>query len=126
MGDAAWDGFGEFVKARRLQLGFTLREFCGKHGFDIGNWSKVERGKLAPPQAEEKLQKCARALEIMEGSEDWVRFFDLAAVSAGQIPQRILSDEELLPKLPLVFRTISGRPLSPDNLRRLAEDIRRL
>lgn len=122
---AATNAFGEFAKERRLSLGLSLREFCRKNGFDWGNFSRIERGVSAPPKSREVQERYARALEIKEGSEEWQTFLDLAAISAGNIPERIMSDEELLGKLPLVFRTIHGKKLTPKKLRELAEMIRK-
>ena len=117
--------FGRFVREKRLELGLTLRKFCRNHGYDCGNFSKIERGVFPAPQRRPELERLAQALGLAERSDDWLLFFDLAAVSAGRIPQDILNDEQLASKLPLVFRTISGKPLSEKSLRRLAEVVRR-
>ena len=87
--------------------------------------SKIERGKLPPPKKRDLLQRHARALELEEGTDEWLEFFDLASACAGRIPERIMSDEQLLTKLPLVFRTITGGRLTEEELRKLAEEIRR-
>jgi ribosome-binding protein aMBF1 (putative translation factor) len=42
--------FGEFIKERRVAKGISLREFCKRMETDASNWSKVERGLLAPPR----------------------------------------------------------------------------
>ena len=36
--------FGEHIKARRLEMGLSLRAFCLKNNEDPSNWSKLERG----------------------------------------------------------------------------------
>lgn len=96
--------FGEFVKARRAELGFPLRVFCEKHGFDPSNWSKLERGRLAPPQGQ-TLGKYARALGLKKGSSEWFEFFDLASAETGRIPPD-LAESEIAAKLPVLFRTL--------------------
>jgi len=121
----ATSAFGEFARQKRIQLGLTLREFCRRHGYDVVNMSKVERGRLSPPQKRSYLERYAQALGVQEGSDDWMTFFDLASSCAGRVPDRVMSDPELLPKLPLIFRTISGKPVSSQKLRELAEEIRR-
>lgn len=118
------NAFGEFMKEKRLGLGLTLRAFCNQNGFDAGNTSKIERGLLDPPKTHVTLSSYARALELKEGSEEWNAFFELASISAGRIPDRIMNDAELVSKLPLVFRTITGRRLTEEQLRELAEEIR--
>ena len=117
--------FGEYFKDLRIKRGMTLRRFCEVFGFDPGNISKLERGRLSPPQSREKLAEYATALGIEEGSSEWFEFYDRAAACSGQIPKDILSDEELVGKLPLIFRTLRGEKLSEEQLRDLAETIRR-
>ena len=117
--------FGEFFKERRIALGLTLRELCRRHGLDSGNMSRLERGVLPPPASREKLEKHARILEIPEGSDDWYDFFDLAAACAGRIPEEILSDEELVKKLPVIFGTLRGRKLTEEELDQLMEMMRK-
>ena len=117
--------FGEFFKELRIRRGLTLRAFCKTHGFDAGNISKLERGRLGPPQSREKLDEYARALGLEEGSDEWFEFYDRAAACAGQIPKEILDDEELVGKLPLIFRTLRGEKLTEEQMRDLMETIRR-
>ena len=117
--------FGRFFKEMRLKTGLSLRQFCLNHGLDPGNISKVERGIAAPPQSNEKLQEYARHLGIKEGSGDWFRFFDCAAAATGRIPPDVMSDAEVVKKLPLVFRTLRGQKLSLEKLHELAELVRR-
>lgn len=49
--------YGEFIKELRAKKEISLREFCKQVEMDASNWSKIERGVLAPPQDEEKLKK---------------------------------------------------------------------
>ena len=123
---AGTNAFGAFFKRKRLELGLTLRAFCRENGFDVGNTSKNERGLLDPPKTRTVLENYAAALGLKEGSEDWDTFFELAAISAGRIPDRVMNDSDLVSKLPLVFRTISGRKLTRQELQQLAEEIRDL
>ncbi len=118
--------FGEFFKKKRLELGKTLRQFCLENKLDPGNISKLERGLLPPPISEEKLKHYAECLKIKKGSDDWYDFFDIAHASAGRIPEEILSDKDLLPKLPLVFRTLRGQKLTKEQLNKLAEEVKKV
>lgn len=118
------NAFGEFFKKKRLELGLTLRAFCRANGFDVGNTSKIERGLLGPPKTRAALESYANGLSLREGMEDRNTFFELAAISAGRIPDKVMDDAELVSKLPLVFRTISGQRLTPEKLRELAEELR--
>lgn len=99
--------FDAFVRDRRIELGMTLRSFSRKIEEDAGNVSKIERGKLASPESKRKLRRFAATLKITEESE-LKEFLDLASVSRGEVPVDILSDKELVRKLPLVFRTVRG------------------
>lgn len=119
------NAFGNLMKKLRVDKGLTLREFCLANGFDPGNYSRLERGLFPPPQKEELLEKYAAALGLKRGSDEWLEFFDLAATSRGEIPKDLLADEELLDKLPLVFRTLRGSALSPEKLDDLIDTIRR-
>lgn len=117
--------FGSFFKEKRRKLGFTLREFCRVNGLDPGNISKIERGLLAPPQSKEILAKYASALEIREGNDDWLVFCDLAATSAGKIPPDIVSNEQIMNALPVLFRSARRKTLDEQDLRKLVESIKR-
>ena len=96
--------FGAYIKARRGELGLSLRAFCVAGGLDPSNWSKMERGRLRPPQGA-TLERYAHLLEFEEGSDDWHTLFDLAAAETGRIPKD-LQGPELVRKLPVLFRTL--------------------
>jgi transcriptional regulator with XRE-family HTH domain len=117
--------FGELFKELRIRKGDSLREFCLKNGFDAGNISKLERGRLPPPHAREKLEQYARALSLAEGSDEWYEFFDLAHIGAGRIPPALLNDSEVMARLPLVLRTLQNQQVDGEELERLIDLIRR-
>lgn len=125
--DVPVTSFGEFfAHQRRTRTQVSLREFCQAHGFDAGNLSKLERGRLAVPQSREVLERYAHALGIQDGSNDWYEFFDLAAAEAGRIPEDLLSDTEVAKKLPVLFRALRDEQSSDEEkLRDLIEIIRR-
>ena len=111
--------FADFLQDFRDRQRMPLRRFCEKHGLDPGTHSKMERGLRPPPKSPEKQEQLAQQLGIEEGSDDWAHFMETAAISAGQIPQDILSDAELAAKLPLAFRTIRGEKLNEEQLDQL-------
>ncbi len=117
--------FGELFKRLRIESEQTLRRFCLKHGFDPGNISRLERGRLSPPRSVEKLEQYAHALQLVPGSAQWQEFVDLGLTCAGQIPADVMQDEELVAKLPALLRTITGKKLSRRQLAQLIEGIRR-
>lgn len=117
--------FGEFFKNKRMGLGKTLRQFCLENSIDPGNLSKLERGILPPPQ-HDKLIEYANLLNIKKGTDDWYRFFDLAASENGKIPDDILSDEEVVRELPVLFRTLRGEKITDEQLDKLVRKIKGL
>jgi len=117
--------FGEFLKERRIDKGISLREFCKRIETDASNWSKVERGLLAPPQDEEKLRKIAQVLNIKFESPLWQEMKDKANIDAGIIPEDIRTDEKVLNSLPMFFRTIRSEKPTPEELDKLIDIIRK-
>jgi len=117
--------FGKFIKELRARQRLGLREFCLEHGHDPSNWSKIEREVLSPPRDEDTLRTWAKQLGLKQGSDDWLKFFDYAAVDAGRIPDHVLKDQELVEKLPAFFRTLSGQKPAREDLEKLLEIIRR-
>jgi len=107
--------FAQFLREKRIEERITLREFCKKTEQDPSNYSKLERGKLRPPQKEEVLKNYAKALNIEYKSNEWFILTDLAATGNHILPADIASDEEILEMLPAFFRTVRGRkPTSKD------------
>ncbi len=117
--------FGLFFKKARHRKGLTLRNFCAEYGLDPGNISKMERGLMPPPTKRGILENYAGFLGVQEGTDDWYEFFDLAAACSGRIPVDVMNDEKLVEKLPVVFRTLRGQKVSSEQLKDLAELIRR-
>ena len=116
--------FGALLKELRLKSGQTLREFCENNGFDPGNYSRIERGLFSPP-GNEKVAVYARALGIEVGSDTHVDMLDRAAIDRGQLPQSLLSDEQLLEQLPVLFRTLRGQAVDDAKLDKLIDILRK-
>ncbi len=116
--------FGALVKQHRQGLGLTLREFCLTHGFDAGNFSRLERGMYPPPESRAKVEVYAHALGLHPGSDSWTDFFDVASVERGEIPADLMDDATLVEKLPVFFRTLRATPVDPESLDKLIDQIR--
>lgn len=116
--------FGSKIKALRLRAKKSLRAFCLEHGFDPGNHSRLERGISKPPVDEEWLTKLGLSLGLNEESDDMRELFDLAYIANKQIPEYIMSDQELLSRLPAFFRTIGNSQHSKEKLESLIEKIK--
>lgn len=117
--------FGPLLKELRAQKRITLREFCKRANADPGNISRIERGIWPPPRDRDILERYAKALDIKEASDDWYRFFDSAAADSGIVPQDIMSEEEVVKVLPMLFRTIRRTKPTEEELNRLVEKLRR-
>lgn len=117
--------FGPFVEALRQRNRMTLREFCKRAGCDPANISRMERGLVPPPKSRDILERYAVALGLKDGTDNWYRFFDLAAVDQGIVPADIMADADLVKALPLFFRTLRGQKPSPDEMRLIAGKIKR-
>lgn len=117
--------FGEFFRELRLKRGYTLREYCRNFNQDPAFISRMERGKISPPQNQNKLEELAQSLGLKRDSEEWGHFLSLALVSAGRIPEEIMSDEEALRHVPVFLRTLRGEKLSEEQLDALFDVIKR-
>ena len=111
--------FGGLFKNHRKALGLTLREFCIQNGLDPGNLSRLERG-LAPPPQGERLNSYAEMLGLVAETDAWYEFLDIAAAERGKIPED-LQTEEVLEKLPILFRTLRVQRVSDDGLNDLVK-----
>ncbi len=117
--------FGDLVRTSRAALRLSLRAFAEKAGMDPGNASRLERGRMAPPEDQDVLDRIASALEFKQGTPEHERLMDLAAAAKGRVPQDLLSDEEVAAKLPILFRTLRSKPLSGEQLEKLIDSIRK-
>ena len=116
--------FGDLVKNLRIAQQKTLRQFCMENSHDPSNWSKIERNINPPPKDRETLARWARDLGLQEETAEWKEFMMKADIARGEIPQEVLSDEKLLERLPVFFRTVTGAPLTEEKLDRLMEHIK--
>ncbi|OGV58566.1 MAG: hypothetical protein A2283_00520 [Lentisphaerae bacterium RIFOXYA12_FULL_48_11] len=117
--------FGPYFKVLRMEKRITLREFCRRAGADPGNISKLERGVWPPPQDKDILERYARALDLKPATDEWYRFFDYAAADCGIIPQDIMSDEEVVKVLPVLFRTLRREKPTEEGLNRLVTKLKK-
>ena len=117
--------FSALLKEIRLEKGVSLRELCLSNGFDPANYSRLERGLFPPPENREILDRYARALGVEPGSDRWFQLFDLAAAERGRIPYDLMSDENLVEKLPALFRALRGMNSSSGQLSQLVKKVRR-
>jgi transcriptional regulator with XRE-family HTH domain len=115
--------FGDYAKDRRIIAGMTLRSFCREAGIDPSNWSKIERGVLAPTDDPELLGRTAGLLGLK--SSEQTDLADLATIARGQIPAD-LKDEEILAKMPAFFRAIRGQEYTREDFEKLMSGVKQL
>jgi transcriptional regulator with XRE-family HTH domain len=120
-----YKSFGDFLKSLRKKKKITLREFCLKASADPANISRIERSTMPPPQDPDILERYAKALGIASGSSEWYTFFDLAAADRGIIPKDLMSDPEVVRMLPVFFRTLRGQKPTEEEMRKLADKIKK-
>ncbi len=97
--------FGElFRKLRKASGTPSLREFCRQNGFDAPNISRLERSLVRPPQSEAILKTYAKALKMQEGSSEWDRFIELAALENDMLPSQIKNSQILSSNFPEVLK----------------------
>ncbi len=119
------NSFGTQLKRLRIERGLTLREFARTLDKDVGNLSKLERGLLPPPKDESIIRSYVKALGLDEESNRAKELIVLASVEAGQIPKEVLGDEELVAKLPVFFRTVTGSKLDRDKILSFLDGLRK-
>jgi transcriptional regulator with XRE-family HTH domain len=120
-----YQSFGEFFKSLRKKKRITLREFCIQASADPANISRLERGAMPPPQDADILERYAKVLGIKAGSDDWYSFFDLAAADRGIIPKDLMAEREVVRMLPAFFRTLRGQKPTKEEMRKLADKIKK-
>lgn len=116
--------FGKFLKELRIQKGLTLRKASHLADYDPSNWSKIERGEIAPSSDEKVLRKWANILGIAKNTKKIQEFLDQARIARGIIPQDILSQEDAVRYLPAFFRTVRNRKPTKEEIDQLIELIR--
>ncbi len=92
--------FGEYFKHKRIARELTLREFCRQYGYDPGNISRLERGRVSAPRSTATLDRYSGCLGLTGADKE--QFMTLAAISAKKIPEA-LTEQEFVAKLPLLL-----------------------
>ena len=113
--------FGDLLRELRRRAGFGLRRFADMVEMQPSNLSEVETGQRNPPSGPEKLRGIAEALGLVQGTADWVRFFD-SARQQGELPADIrhMAGRPLVPAL---LRTIDSMQLGKEDLQGLIREV---
>ena len=83
--------FGSYLRKLRLKSGLGLRSFAKVIGWLPSNLSNLENNKINPPRDQKTLFKIAQALKLTKNTENWDKFFDLAANTPERMPVKRVS-----------------------------------
>ena len=107
--------FGQLLREKRIEKGFSLRKFAGLVGISPTYLSQVEQDNVDPPTAD----RVKRMAEILgEDIDEWTA---LAGRLTEDLPGIIHEEPKGVPDL---LRAVRG--LTADQLRRLREDAERM
>lgn len=110
MKDKRQKQFGQVLRERRVEMGYSLRKFAQLVGVSPTYLSQVEQSNVAPPTAD----RVKRMAEILgENVDEWT---SLAGRLTEDLPGIIQSRPESIPEL---LRTTKG--MSQKQLRALLE-----
>ena len=108
------DTFGTCLRAMRLAARLSLRKLCQRAGLDTGNYSRIERGLIRPPQDHAKMEPIRAVLGLAPEDDDWAYLLLLADLEWDTLPRRLLTDARVRPLLPaLLQETAGGRLTEP-------------
>ena len=121
--------WGEFIRKRRLEAGYGMRQFAGLVGILPSNFNHMEKGRTSPPQDKARLDQIAEVLGMEPGSEDYHTLMDLAVAGKDKLPADVKEYAKENELVPILLRTLQNRKISKEEfakfLRRLNEDITR-
>ena len=121
--DASGSRFGSIIRDRRAELRLSLRDCALQANMDFGNLSKIERGRMAPPQDSEVINRLISVLGF-DGTDHAGALRDAAALENGRIPAAVLADEAVMAALPIFLRTAQNRQLDEATVEKLIDMIR--
>lgn len=121
MSDQDYPRFGPYVKNLRLEKRISLRDFAIKTGMDVGYLSRVERGKVTPPQHPDAIKTIAEALEIESGCHQWEKMVDYAAVDNSNVPDDLMIRKPVTDILPFCFAKF--RHMSDDQFQKFVQKL---
>ncbi len=111
--------FGTRLRALRLAAGLSLHKFCRRAGLDAGNYSRIERGLVRPPQDHAKLEPVRGVLGLAPEGDDWKYLLLLADLEWDALPRRLLADARVRPLLPALLQDTAGGRLTEPQLESL-------
>lgn len=115
MGSKTHKTFGQALREKRIEKGYSLRRFAELVGISPTYLSQVEQGNADPPTAE-RVQRMAELLG--ENADEWIAL-------AGRVPEDLPAIIQKQPtEVPDLLRAVKG--LTAEQLRKLREDAERM
>lgn len=113
--------FENFLKTKRIEKNYGLREFAKLIGMQPSNYCSIEAGSLPAP-SEDKLKLIATILKLSK--DDQRLLFDLAAQTKDDIPVdlKILIKRDMV--IPALLRTVEDEEVNPQQIRAIVKDIK--
>jgi len=111
----------DFIKARRKELGFSCRDFGLFLKMKPSEWNRMENGRMPFPKEHAFEKRLVKALCI--NTEEYPAFH-AAYMDYEPIAREPLTEEEVVQKLPMVFRKQDGSAMSEPELLKLGERLR--
>ena len=117
--------FGARLRELRNAAHIGLREFCEKVRMEPSNYSRLERDITPAPQDHGKLEPIREALSLEPQSSVWIDLLRLADLSRGALPRRVMTDAEVMNKMPALMRRLDGEPMTDEQVEELVALVRR-
>jgi transcriptional regulator with XRE-family HTH domain len=126
MDSARKETFGSLLKKLRIEDAKKgLRAFAELIDWQPSNLSNVERGRAMPPADPRKIHEICDALGLSPEDPRRVALFDLSARERGAVPGDVAEAIKDQPGIPVLVRAVASRRLEDDQLRDLAEYIKK-
>jgi transcriptional regulator with XRE-family HTH domain len=115
--------WGEFVREKRLEAGYGLRQFAALVGILPSNYNHMEKGRMSPPQDKARLDQIAEVLGIEPGTEDSHTLMDLAVEGKNKLPADVAEFARQNELVPVLLRTLENRKPSREEFENLVRQL---
>lgn len=106
--------FGQTIEEIRKSSSITLKQLSRDIGFDPSYISRIERGKKKP--SDKFVDAFTSYFAIETGTETYKKIKDSASIARAEIPDYVMSEKDIVDRLPMLFRTITGSKIEEDAL----------
>ncbi len=118
--------FGQMLKKLRLdEAAMGLRAFAAMIEMQPSNLSNIERDRIPAPASRQKIDCICDAIGLANSDPRRERLFDLAANPTNRIPADVADAVRQQPGVPVLIRTVGNKQLSEEELKELAEYIKK-